>query len=385
MLQRRKRWFRFLRFLFSTITEFLVSPMKFSPRLLLFPFSVIYCIIAEVRNLLYDTGLLSSKGAPVPLISVGNLTVGGTGKTPLTEYLTRLLLPEVRCALLSRGYGRKTRGAFLVEENDQATPASIGDEPMQMKMKFPGLTIAVAEKRRKGLEKLMALPHPPETIILDDAFQHRAVQSGLSILVTDYYRPVYKDVCLPAGNLREPFRRRERADIILVNKCPENLGPEEQNVIIGKLAPFPHQQVFFSTISYDTPCQLVPEPQNGNKASPFTDNRPVVAMAGIGNPEPFFNHLRQFKGYLQTLAFPDHYRFTHKGINRLKTALKNAGPDAVIITTEKDAVKLKHVNLPPEILKRIWYLPIQLKILFNKQNTFNKTVKTYVSTNQRNR
>ena len=361
--------------------------MKFSPRLLLFPFSMIYCLIAEIRNLLYDTGILSSKGAAVPLISVGNLTVGGTGKTPLTEYLTRLLSQEFRCALLSRGYGRKTRGAFLIGENDPATPASIGDEPMQMKMKFPGLTIAVAEKRRKGLEKLMALPHPPETIVLDDAFQHRAVEPGLSILVTDFHRPVYQDVCLPAGNLREPFRRRKRADIILVNKCPENLTREEEATISRKLAPFEHQQVFFSAISYDAPCQLYPEGEKTEPASlqAFTENRSIIAVAGIGNPEPFFNHLRGFNGPVQTLTFPDHYTFTSKGINRLKAALKNAGSDAVIITTEKDAVKLKHVNLPAGISKRIWYLPIQLKILFNKQNSFNKTVKAYVSTNQRNR
>jgi len=361
--------------------------MKFSPRLLLFPFSVIYCLIAEIRNLLYDTGILSSKGAAVPMISVGNLTVGGTGKTPLTEYLVRLLLPDVHCALLSRGYGRKTRGAFLIGTNDSATPALIGDEPMQMKMKYPELTIAVAEKRRKGLEKLMALPHPPESILLDDAFQHRAVKPGLSILVTDYHRPVYQDVCLPAGNLREPFRRRKRADIILVNKCPEDLTPQEGATISRKLAPFDHQQVFFSAISYDAPCPLYSEEEKTGPASlqNFTENRPIVAVAGIGNPGPFFNHLRGSSGPLQTLTFPDHYSFSQKGINRLKTALKHAGPEGVIVTTEKDAVKLKHVNLPPEISKRIWYLPIQLKILFNKQNTFNKTIKSYVSTNQRNR
>ena len=362
--------------------------MKFTLRLLLFPFSMIYCLIAEIRNLLYDTGIFSSEGAAVPLISVGNLTVGGTGKTPLTEYVTRLLLPEIRCALLSRGYGRKTRGAFLIGENGPATPASIGDEPMQMKMKFPTLMIAVAEKRRKGIEKLMTFSRPPETIILDDAFQHRAVNPGLSILVTDYHRPVYQDVCLPAGNLREPFRRRKRADIILVNKCPGNMTKEEGAVITGKLAPFDHQQVFFSAISYDAPTPLYPQNESGGHGhtplSTIIENHPLVAMAGIGNPGPFFNHLRQFNGLLQTLTFPDHYSIAQKGIDRLGTALKQAGPDAVIVTTEKDAIKLKHVNLPPEISERIWYLPIQLRILFNQQDNFNKIIKSYVNTNKRN-
>ncbi|MFO8000830.1 MAG: tetraacyldisaccharide 4'-kinase [Marinilabilia sp.] len=360
--------------------------MQLSPRLLLLPFSWLFCLIARIRNLLFDAGILPSTSGTVPLISVGNLTVGGTGKTPLTEYLIRLLSPgRKRCALLSRGYGRQTRGPVMAGEN--ATPASIGDEPMQMKQKFPDLLVTVAEKRRAGLEKLMNLPAPPHLVLLDDAFQHRAVKPDLSILVTDYYRPVYNDLCLPVGNLREPFSGRKRADVIVVNKCPENMSESESEQIKKKLALFPHQKVFFSTINYDSPEKLT---ENDHETLSFRDvisheAARIIAIAAIGNPSPFFEKVHDYKRPVKTLSFPDHYEFTKKGINKIAAALEKSGPQTIILTTEKDAVKLRNINLPPDLASKIWFIPIQLKILFHQQETFNKTIEAYVNTNQRNR
>jgi tetraacyldisaccharide 4'-kinase len=255
-----------------------------------------------------------------------------------------------------------------------------------MKMKFPELIVAVAEKRQLGIEALMKEHHPPRVIIMDDAYQHRSVRPGLSILVMDYYRPVYRDLCLPAGNLREPVSGKKRADIIMVSKCPEDLSLEERDQIIARLTPTPDQKVFFSTIQYDLPQKLF-EQEGAPREQifpPLPESGGILALAGIGNPRPFFNHVKHFRRPVTTLPFPDHYEFTQRGIKRMENKLKEAGPDTVILTTEKDAVKLRHTPLPSSLKQKIWYLPIQLKILFNDENTFKKTVKAYVRTNQRN-
>lgn len=357
--------------------------MKLTPRLLLYPFAILFCSIAKTRNYLYSKGVFKSHSYNIPLVSIGNLTVGGTGKTPLTEYLIKQLSSHYSIALLSRGYGRKTKGPLLADQ--KSSPASIGDEPMQMKLKFPGLTVAVAEKRILGMDKLLSLSSPPQVVLLDDAFQHRAIQPGLSILVTDYYRPIYKDLCLPAGNLREPVSGKSRAQIIVVNKCPENLSIEERDNILKKLAPLPGQKVFFSSVDYKTPRKL----NNSESDSSFSEiiSKPhtsIVAVAGIGNPSPFFEKVRNYNCDIKPIAFPDHHDFTHANMNKIANATKKAGSNTIILTTEKDAVRLKHAPVDSHLSAKIWYIPIELKILFNQQNTFNKTVEDYVSTNQRN-
>lgn len=310
---------------------------------------------------------------------MGNITVGGTGKTPITEYLIQRLSPQYQCALLSRGYGRSTKGARLAGED--ALPATIGDEPMQMKLKFSRLTVAVAEKRTRGMQKLLALPEPPQVVLLDDAFQHRYVTPGLSILVTDYYRPMYKDICLPAGNLREPLSGKKRAQIIVVNKCPENLTPKEADVILKKLAPLPGQKVFFSHICYQTPVKLNADIAGSSfPAILKSKNVTLIALAGIGYPAPFFEEVRKYSKHLKTITYPDHHDFSNADMARLGRALKE--PNSIVITTEKDAVRLKHKNPAPPLLDKIWYIPIEIKILFNQEDIFNKTVKNYVETNQ---
>jgi tetraacyldisaccharide 4'-kinase len=354
--------------------------MKPSPRLLLLPFSFIYCIITGVRNILFNIGVLQSQSYAVPLISVGNLTVGGTGKTPLTEYLIKLLSSQYHCALLSRGYGRKSKGAAIAGDN--ASPSLIGDEPMQMKQKFPYLLVAVAEKRILGMQKLLTCDNPPQVVILDDAFQHRRINPGLSILVIDYNRPVYGDYCLPAGDLRESRKGKKRAEIVVVNKCPADLSIPEKNNINRKLHLKSIQKLYFSTVHYLTPRQF----GDNSEASSFSDvisdkEAVIIAVTGIAKPTPFFEHIQQYLCPVTKIAFPDHHHFASSDIKEIDRAVHDAGPKAVLLTTEKDAVRLKHASLSERLIEKIWYIPIELRILFNEQDNFNQTIEQYVETN----
>jgi tetraacyldisaccharide 4'-kinase len=324
-------------------------------------------------------GVKKSTSYTVPIISIGNLTVGGTGKTPMTELLIRQLKPDYRCALLSRGYGRRTKGPLLAASD--ASPSTIGDEPMQMKQKFPDLTVMVAEKRVLGMEHLLTQTPPPQVVLLDDAFQHRAITPGFSILVTDYSRPIYHDLCLPAGNLRESISGKQRANLIVVNKCPKNLSPEEKEHIIKKLSPAPHQKVFFSSIGYGKLCRMS---QKDESRDTLEDRPPALAIAGIGNPIPFFKEAKKHAENFSRLTCPDHHDFPESDLRKISKKLYHLGSDAIIITTEKDAIRLRHKNLPDLLSEKIWYIPITLEILFNEEDTFFKTVKNYVEQNQRN-
>ncbi len=308
--------------------------MPLSWRLLLLPISFVYCWVVAIRNRLYHKGIIKSRRFELPVLSIGNLTVGGTGKTPLTEYLFRLLMPHWQVALLSRGYGRKTKG--VLEAGPDDTAISIGDEPMQMKLKFPSARVVVAEKRVKGMEHLLASPKPPQVVLLDDAFQHRALTPGFSILVMDYFRPVYRDWCLPAGNLREPAHNAARANLIVVNKCPLNLSEDERQSIIQKLKPEKHQSVFFSSIGYLPPQRLI-DSIPGPDFEPETNLKGtnILALAGIGNPGPFFAEIRKRGLPVTALAFGDHHEFTPADLQKIEKSLKKMGPDAILITTEK--------------------------------------------------
>jgi tetraacyldisaccharide 4'-kinase len=368
-----------MRLLLSLNTLF----MKMTPRLLLYPLSILFCTIIRIRNLMYNMGVLKSTAYSTSIISVGNITVGGTGKTPLTEYLIKLLSPEYRCALLSRGYGRDTKGPLMADK--KASPRTIGDEPMQMKMKFPNLKVVVAEKRVLGMNAILSMPEKPEVVLLDDAFQHRALKPGLSILVSDFHRPMYHDICLPAGNLREPMSGKKRARIIVVNKCPEHLSPEKRDTILKKLAPDANQQVFFSTIVYQAPVKLDRHTSNqGIPESIVNRDIPMLALSGIAYPQPFFREVEQYSHSIHKLIFPDHHDFSQKDLRNIHRISKKSGRNTIIMTTEKDAIRLKHKSVNKTLLKNIWYIPIELKILFNQQDSFNKTIKNYVITNQRN-
>ncbi|HKL71725.1 MAG TPA: tetraacyldisaccharide 4'-kinase [Marinilabiliaceae bacterium] len=344
-------------------------------RRLLFPFSWIYALVTVIRNKMFDTGRLPSKSYPIPVISVGNITVGGTGKTPLTEHLIRLLQPHHRIALLSRGYGRKTKGVIVA--NHTATYDSIGDEPMQMKQKFSNLMVAVAEKRTLGMDALLAQSSPPEIILMDDAYQHRYVEPGFSILVTDYHRPMWKDLCFPAGNLREPTSGIKRSQMVVVSKCPKSLSIDEAQMIQKRLKVSPHQKVFFSAIDYGEPKEL----NSSNSSKIFKDaldksKHPLTVVAGIGNPTPFFKRAELFGVPIKTMRYKDHHDFSASDLMEMeRSALKPDGTYGLILTTEKDAIRLAASEyLSKNLAQLIWYIPIQPQFLLDGEAAFNETI-----------
>lgn len=354
-------------------------------RLLLWPFSLLYGLIMAVRNRLFDAGWLPATAFPLPVISIGNITVGGTGKTPLTELLLHLLSGTYRCATLSRGYGRATKGFRLADAGD--TALSIGDEPRQLQLKFPRLRVAVAEKRVEGMQALLRLPQPPQVVLLDDAFQHRYVKAGLSILVVDYHRPLWKDHCFPAGNLRESFAGRKRADLVVVNKCPPDLTLEEADEIARRLKLRAQQRLFFATIAY-----LPPRPLREQGAHAVLDEQlpppgeELLVLAGIARPEPFFQKMEAYGRPLRKLIFPDHHAFNAKDLAQIRKALQyDSKTRSLILTTEKDAVRLAAVpEIDSDLLGRIWYQPIRLQILFDQQKIFENLILSYVEQDQGN-
>ena len=337
-------------------------------RKILFPFAILYGLITAIRNWFYDKGFLKSHSFSVPVIAVGNLSVGGTGKTPQIEYLIRLLSPNYKIAVLSRGYKRKSSGFLLAEYS--STAESLGDEPFQLHQKFPTIQVAVDANRKNGIERLLALENKPDLILLDDAFQHRKVRAGFYILLTAYNDLYSDDFILPTGNLRESKNGAKRADVVVVTKCPPTLSDAEQTKIRQKLNLSEHQQLYFSSIQYDE--ILYSENERRTVASLLNTDKLLVA--GIAKPKPFFSHLQD--GNDEELEFPDHHDFTESDIQTIQKKSKNKP----IITTEKDFVRLKgKVNSA-----QLFYLPIQSVFLSNGEN-FNQQINNYVEQSTRNR
>lgn len=331
-------------------------------RLILLPFSVLYGAIVFVRNWLFDKGYLKSASYDFPVICVGNLSVGGTGKSPMIEYLIRLLKDEYKVATLSRGYKRKTTG-FLVA-NAQTTATDIGDEPLQFYSKFGNdIIVSVEAQRTVGIEALRKLPTAPEVILLDDAFQHRKVTAGFNILLTPYHDLYANDFMLPAGNLREPISGAKRANVIVVTKCPATISAEAQTKIIKKLRPKAHQQVFFTTISYAENVQSAMEELS---LSTFK-NAEFIVVTGIANPKPLLQHLNDQGLQYSHLKYPDHYHFSESDI---QTIVQKAG-NKRILTTEKDFMRLQGS------LDNLFYLPIQVAFLADEA-VFQEQTKAFV-------
>ena len=329
-----------------------------------------------MRNFLFNKGILKSYTFNVPVIAVGNLSVGGTGKTPQIEYLIRLLSDQYKVATLSRGYKRQSKGFILAQAN--ANAKILGDEPLQFFEKFKQIQVAVDADRKNGIEQLLLQPEKPEVILLDDAFQHRKVKAGFYILLTSYGDLYSNDWILPTGNLRESRSGAIRANVIIVTKCPSDLSFEEQKEIKNQLKAASNQEVYFTGITYDSFVY------NGKSKKQVDEIQSVakVLVAGIAKPEPFFAYLQQTNDVCMT--FPDHHNFTDKDI----LEIKNVAQNNIIITTEKDYVRLKG-SLPSE---QLFYLPIQSAFLsgggFNaaeQTKKFNKTIKEYVGTSTRNR
>lgn len=332
-------------------------------RKIFFPLAFLYWLITFIRNWLYDIGAFKSYSFDVPIIAVGNLSVGGTGKTPQIEYLIRLLSEKYHVAVLSRGYKRLSKGFVLAD--DQATANSIGDEPFQFYSKFPTIQVAVDANRKKGIEKLLQLQNKPEVILLDDAFQHRKVKAGFYILLTAYDDLFCDDFILPFGNLRESALGKKRADMIIITKCPQDLSELAQQNIKEKLQV--KQPVYFTTIQYDD-CVY------GNENSIHVEalkSESKLLIAGIAKPKLFFDFLKSETD--ETLVFPDHHQFSNQDCEQILAKANGRK----IITTEKDFVRLN--GLLPNA--QLYYLPI--KAVFLNTN-FDKAIEDYVGKSTRN-
>lgn len=350
------------------------------------PVSFLYGMGVSLRNKLFDWGFLQSKSFDIPIICIGNLAVGGTGKTPHTEYLIQLLKDKHHIAVLSRGYKRRTKGFVLSDAKSSAR--SIGDESYQIRQKFPHIVVAVDEKRVRGIEYLQLLDRPKKVdlILLDDAFQHRYIEAGLNIVLTDYHRLFCDDVLLPAGRLREPEKAKNRAQIVIVTKCPADLKPIDYNIIAKRLALFPYQKLFFSTFRYGHLMPVFPE--TGATERPLSSlkrSEQVLLVTGIASPAVLEEEIRHYSRHVELLSFGDHYNFKNKDIRLIADLFNRLQGEKLIITTEKDATRLiAHPAISEELKAHIYALPIEIQFLQNQEDTFNKTIIDYVRTDKGN-
>lgn len=344
-------------------------------RILLFPLSLIYGLIVVIRNYLFDKNIFKSVSFNLPIIGVGNLSVGGTGKSPMVEYLITLLDSKYTVATLSRGYKRKTRGYALAHA--ETTALEIGDEPMQFHRKFPKVAVAVGEERIVAIPQL--LHDRPETnvIILDDAFQHRWIRPGFNILLTEWSNLFTRDFFLPTGDLRDQRSSYKRADVIVVTKCPAEISEEEMNKILKEINPLPKQHVFFTTIQYQEPYHIITK----NTRAISADDE-VLLVCGIANPAALKKYLvKQAKTYDQ-LSFSDHHIFTIDDLNEIRKKFNDIQAERkIIITTEKDAVRLMKFD-GALIGMDVYVLPVQHKFLQARGTQFDDIVNTFIETFQ---
>ena len=347
------------------------------------PLSWIYGAAVRLRNFCFDVGILKSRSFHVPVIAVGNITVGGTGKTPHVEYLIRMLKDNFRVAVLSRGYKRKTRGFVLAD--DDSTVTDIGDEPYQMKQKFGAeISVAVDKKRVHGIERLTTDDKTLDVVLLDDAFQHRYVKPGVNILLVDYHRLIIHDALLPAGRLREPLKGKDRADIVIVTKCPKGLKPMDFRVLTRTMNLFPYQQLFFTTLIYDDMKALFSD--DTRPLSCITADENVMLLTGIASPQQMEADLTPLTDNLTPLTFGDHHRFSRKDVGRINSTFDAMPAPKCIITTEKDAVRIKNVEgLSDDVRRNIYALPVRISFALPEQETkFNENIIGYVRKNSRN-
>jgi len=340
---------------------------------LLLPFAVLYGIIMWLRNKLYDVGFFKSVQFSIPVVSVGNLSTGGTGKTPHIEYLIKLLQQEYKVATMSRGYKRKTKGFVLADAATDAT--TIGDEPMQFHTKFPEAIVSVCEDRMMGIPRLLVERPEIEVVLLDDAYQHRTVRPGLNILLTDFAQPFYKDFVLPLGNLRESRKAYQRADIIIVTKCPADVATAAMNSMKDKIQPAPRQQVFFSTVAYGQLTDFL----TGTTLS-LPANMNIVMLSGIAKPAPMLHHLRQLANDVSMLQYPDHHNFTNSDLTQIKQRFEDwTVTNKLMVTTEKDVARLRiHQQELASWGITIAVLPITIKFI-NEVGAFEKRVRDYIA------
>jgi tetraacyldisaccharide 4'-kinase len=330
---------------------------------------------------MFDQKILPAKQFSLPVICIGNLSTGGTGKTPFTEYLINLLKKQYKVATLSRGYKRKTKGFIIA--NAQNTPHETGDEACQIKNKFPDVIVAVDKNRRRGIRNLLALPEKdrPDVIILDDAMQHRYVVPSLTIMLTEYCNIYYEDSILPAGNLRESANEAYRADIIVVTKCSTILKPIELRLIEKNMMLNANQRHYFSDIQYTRLYALFPDKAQPHCSLDRIDkNENILLIAGIANPQPFIEIIRKYSDKVTECIFPDHHDFKDSDIQHIDDIFQKMTPDSRrIICTEKDAMRLKAIgNLPESWKSHIYYLQITINFLYDKTEEFNNKIIQHV-------
>ncbi|MDR2469760.1 MAG: tetraacyldisaccharide 4'-kinase [Tannerella sp.] len=349
-------------------------------RILLRPFSLLYGIGVWIRNLLFDGGLLPTEHYEEPVICVGNLAVGGSGKTPMVEYLIRLLQGTYRVGVLSRGYRRETSGFVWVDS--ESTAQTVGDESCQIKYKYPQTIVAVDENRRRGIRKLLSLPEDqrPQVILLDDGFQHRYVQPSFSILLTGFHHLYYTDQLLPAGRLREPASAARRANIIVVSKCEKSLSSIESRIIRMELRLKSHQSLFFSSISYLPLKGVFSEAYLPDTPDTLLGEDGVLLLTGIATPALLIAEIRTRAKRTNMLSFADHHAFRPKDIRKIQMELKKMKPgNPPILCTEKDAARIRNnPYFPEEWRSRMYYVPIEIEILFNNGEQFNELVLRHI-------
>lgn len=338
-------------------------------RWILLPITLIYYSIISVRNLLYDKGIFKSQSFTIPTIIIGNLAIGGTGKSPLTEYLIRLLKDKYKIATLSRGYGRKTKGFRFVQVDSKSI--EVGDEPLQFKTKFPDITVAVNENRCEGIEKLQK---NHDVIILDDAFQHRKLKPGFSVLLFDFkslFKPI---ITLPTGDFRDTFAASKRADIIIITKCPDQITTEQKQHIEHLIRKYNTAPIFYTKIAYDNPLNM-----KGEYLNDKLENKEILLFCGIANPKPLLDYLSAKGTTVKLIQFADHYNFKANDLDKIKTEFDAiSSSNKIILTTEKDMQRIDatYFNNYP-----LYYIPIHLQSVDNQKNTFDHFIENYISQN----
>ena len=349
----------------------------------LLPLSWIYGIGVRLRNQLFDIGMLKSRSFDIPVISVGNITVGGSGKTPHVEYLVKLLRDKSKVAVLSRGYKRKSKGFVLAKKDTPMT--EIGDEPFQIKKKFPDIFVAVDKDRCHGIDMLTDnnVAKDTDVILLDDAYQHRYVKPGINILLVDYHRLIIYDKLLPAGRLREPKEGKGRADIVIVTKCPKDMKPMEFRVLIKAMNLRPYQNLYFTTLKYGNLKPLYCGEER--KLESLTKQHNVLLLTGIASPNQMILDLKPYTANIQPMTFSDHHQFTPKDIRRLNEQYAEMKDPKLIITTEKDATRLFGMEgLSDDVRHNIFALPVEVQFMLDQQDMFNQKIIDYVRKNSRN-
>jgi len=338
------------------------------------PFTILYGIAIAVRNQLYRLGLLKSVKFDVPIIVVGNLSTGGTGKTPHVEYLIRLLRPYLNVATLSRGYKRKTKGFRSVSPN--STALQVGDEPLQFKRKYRDAFVTVAESRSSAVTNIMMSAPDTQIILLDDGFQHRSLEAGHNIMLTTYNELFTRDFLLPGGNLREWKAGYKRADTIIVSKCPSELSNENRDAIIDEIKPFPHQQVFFSYYKYDLPYYFF----DAEQALELTEDLSAILICGLANSDYLVKYLDDNIGFARVLDFADHYLFKTKDMETLKSQFEQLpAKQKIILTTEKDAIRLElHRQYIIDNQLPIFVLPVEVDFHFGEKHAFDNLIKQHL-------